>query len=162
MCKELGYVSALAATADRLVAGYRHGVVLLKQVGAPVVHLRTACDAVTHAVAVRGAVVAAVRHREVDVWIGTSKVATLRCAGLTSALHLAPDYRLWVGAGVCGALELWDDPQRTVRRLGTLHGHLGAITGIAVDAEGGVVSAALTRRAGARTLWRSQPPARAW
>lgn len=77
-------------------------------------------------------------------------------------MHLAPGGQLWVGSGVCGTLELWDDPRRAVRRVGTLHGHCGAVMGVGVDAEGCVVSAALTPRAGVRTLWRSRAPLGAW
>ena len=144
-----------------MVVGYRSGIVVRK------VHdfircLRDVCYTETHAVAVRGRMVAAVLGRKVDVWFGVHPIATLHCTGQVSALQFSSDYCIWVGAGACGVIEVWHDLRRAGRRVGTLGGHDGALTGIGLDAEGRIVSSSLASQAGMRALWRSRAPVSAW
>ena len=160
-CGYSGGVTALAATNDLMVAGYRSGVVVRK-VHDSIRCLRDVCYTVTHAVAVRGRMVAAVHGRKVDVWFGLHPIATLHCMGQVSALHLSSNYCIWVGVGARGVIEVWHDLRRAGRRVGMLGGHGGALTGIGLDAEGRIVSSSLASRAGVRALWRSRAPVSAW
>ena len=91
------------------------------------------------------------------VLVGAPAVLVLSVAGRASALHLHSGL-LWVGAGSRGRIEVW--AADGARRVGVLDGHGGNVTGIAVDAEGCVVSSSVSSKRGHRVLWHSRAPAR--
>lgn len=153
-------VTALAATKNVLVTAYADGCV--KRVRPDVVQLR-GVGASTRILAMHGdaasdTLVAATRlETSVEIWKGTARIALLHCAGKPSALHMSA-VGLWVGIGhKKPRIELWK-PQAK-RRVGMLDGFTdGMLTGLAMDHDGRLVSASVTKKPNVGALWRSRAP----
>ena len=151
LCVRPCAVSALAADTGCIAVGFADGTVCW--IAQHPHRLRGPCGESVLAVALEHGMLAATCRRAVDVWFGFAHMARVPTAARPSALCFA-DGLLWVGVGSRGRLELWDG----ARCVGALEGHGGAVTGVALDAAGRVVSTSVTRDG--RALWRSRAPGR--